>query len=127
MRALNCELTIALTLEAFFFISGRAEQKSIARIMELVGCTEQEAERHLIAHGWSVHNTVATLLNVNTQQSAPASLHSPAAAGFVLHSPEITEDEKLIAIGLYMSIVAGWCVFVSFMYVSFETTPVYRS
>ena len=37
----------------------KAEDHSIARVSEILGCTEKEARAMLVAHGWSVHSTIA--------------------------------------------------------------------
>eukprot|EP00277_Geminigera_cryophila_P044043 CAMPEP_0173082366 /NCGR_PEP_ID=MMETSP1102-20130122/18193_1 /TAXON_ID=49646 /ORGANISM="Geminigera sp., Strain Caron Lab Isolate" /LENGTH=258 /DNA_ID=CAMNT_0013957859 /DNA_START=188 /DNA_END=965 /DNA_ORIENTATION=+ len=101
----------------------RAQLKSIERIVEVVGCSEGDASKALESRGWSVHNTIAMLLSAERQHTAPANLedaYSSAAGGRVMgpggggggeersvaldvHEP--TEDEKSVALGLFISVV----------------------
>jgi len=38
----------------------KAEDHSIARVAEILGCTEKEARAMLVAHGWSVVSRIAS-------------------------------------------------------------------
>ena len=49
----------------------KSEDHSIARVADVLGCTAQEARTMLVAHGWSVHSTIA-----NATKCLPISLPS---------------------------------------------------
>jgi len=96
----------------------RAEISSIAKVVGVIGCTEEEARAQLVAKGWSVHDTVASMINQCRPQSAAASLgaSSPSAAaagGQVLGrgregwAEEPSEDDKNVAVALFLSVVSN--------------------
>ena len=81
----------------------RAEQKSIERVMDVTSCSEADARQALKTHGWSVHETVSSLLNVNKHHLAPASLGAHDPATVAQEAP--SEEDQMLAAGLFLSVV----------------------